>query len=70
MIFKYLMADPGGKYIQPEIIQRYCNPSDKANEESFAVSVHVSNLNKKAKEICGFPVIESMRFSGYRSVFR
>ncbi len=68
MIFKYLMSDHGnGRYLPPAVILRFCFPSNKLKDESGSISVHISNLNKKAREACGFGIVETMRFSGYRA---
>ena len=68
MIFKYLMSDWGsGRYLGPETILRFCFPSNKLHDESASIPVHISNLNKKARESCGMAIIETMRFSGYRA---
>jgi len=68
MIFKYLMSDYGsGRYIQPENILKFCFPSNKLRDSSASIPVHISNLNKKARESCGMAVIETMRGSGYRA---
>ncbi|MBQ8185445.1 MAG: helix-turn-helix domain-containing protein [Clostridia bacterium] len=71
MIFKYLMSDiDSGRCIPPEQIQRYCYPSNKLDDESAAIAVHISNLNRKAEEACGYHIIESVRYQGYRAVIR
>ena len=68
MIFKYLMSDYGrGRYLPPEVILKFCFPSNKLRDESSAISVHISNLNKKARNACGDGIIETMRYSGYRA---
>lgn len=71
MIFKYLMSDiDSGRCIPPGQIQRFCYPSNKLDDESAAIAVHVSNLNRKAEEACGLRIIESVRYQGYRAVIR
>lgn len=68
MIFKYLMSDYGnGRYLPPDVILKFCFPSNKLRDESSAISVHISNLNKKARNACGEGIIETMRYSGYRA---
>jgi len=68
MIFKYLMSDRrNGRYLPPGVIQKFCYPSNKVRDESAAISVHISNLNKKSRDACGVGIIETMRFSGYRA---
>lgn len=69
MIFKYLMSDFGsGRYIPPETILKFCFPSNKFRDESSSIAVQISTLNRKARESCGTPIIESMRSSGYRAI--
>lgn len=69
MIFKYLMSDFGsGRYIPPETILKFCFPSNKLRDDSASIPVHISTLNKKARESCGMAIIETMRFSGYRAI--
>ena len=52
MIFKYLLSDIGsGNCIHPAQIQRYCYPSNKLNDESADIAVHISHLNRKAEAV-------------------
>ena len=37
-------------------------------DDSASIPVHISTLNKKARESCGMAIIETMRFSGYRAL--
>ncbi|MBQ2727065.1 MAG: helix-turn-helix domain-containing protein [Clostridia bacterium] len=68
MIFKYLMSDRSRRFIPPEMIRKYCCSDGRMTDETIAV--HISNLNRKSKSACGFQIIESMRFSGYRSAVK
>lgn len=68
MIFKYLMSDRSGRFIPPETIRKYCCSDGRMTDETIAV--HISNLNRKSRNACGFQIIDSMRFSGYRSAVK
>ena len=62
MMVKMLSFADG--WVTRESLALYCLRD--SSSDTSAVSVHISNINKKVKEVTGLKLIEFKRFSGYR----
>ena len=68
MILKYLVAVADtGQYISSEKIRRFCYVRDLAIAKNIDgnIAAHISNLNKKLKEVYGKQIIKPKRYCGY-----